>query len=268
MENGAKNFTEHQEKKNKKQMFNVKTLVTLAMLATLAFVVTAAIRFIVPFPSAPFLQMDFKDIIIVIGGFIFGPIAAFVITVVVALIEFATVGTSGWVGLVMNIVSGTAFACTASFVYSKKRTMFGAIIGLLAGIIAMTIIMALWNYILTPIFMQMDRTFIAQNMIFQVFVPFNIFKGVVNSALVLLVYKPVVTGLRMARLMPKATKKDGEATGEKKKIFSPAIVAISLFVLLSSALWYMAQHEIGPFRSVDYVETYDYDDSDDDGIDE
>jgi len=188
--------------------------------------------------------MDFKDTIIVIGGFIFGPLAAFIVTVVVAFVEMVTVDNTAHIGFLMNVISGTAFACTASFIYSKKRTLTGAMIGLLAGTILMTIVMMLWNYILTPIFMNMPREFVA-TMIFPIIMPFNIFKAVVNSALILLLYKPIATALRSTGLMPK----EKAAGKEKGKIFNPALVAISLFLLLSSTLWYMANNEIGPFRS-------------------
>jgi len=231
-------------KNTQRKLLNTKTMITLAMLATVAFVVTAVIRFIVPFPQAPFLQMDFKDIIIVIGGFIFGPLSAFIITLIVAFVEMVTVGSSGPIGFFMNVVSGTAFACTAAFVYSKKRTMFGAMFGLLLGVVAMTVIMVLWNIILTPIFMNMDRAWIVENLILQVFVPFNIFKGVVNSALILLMYKPVVSALRAARLMPAPKIEDAAEKGKAK----PAPVLAALFLLGTSILWYMALNEVGFFR--------------------
>ncbi|MCL2855451.1 MAG: ECF transporter S component [Defluviitaleaceae bacterium] len=218
----------------KHKLLNTRTMIILAMISAIAFLLAAFVRFPV-FPAVPFLRYDPKDIVIVIGGFIFGPLAALIVTVVVALVQMFTTSQTGLIGFFMNVVSGAAFACTAALIYQRWRTLSGAVVGLVAGTIAMTIAMVLWNYILTPIFLGWPREAVVAILVPGI-IPFNVFNGVVNGALVMLAYKPVTKGLQAAGLLAAPPKNDGE----KRMVFSPALIAISIFVLLSMVFWYLA----------------------------
>ena len=171
-----------------------------------------------------FLQMDLKDTVICIGGFIFGPLAAAVIAIVVAVVEMFTVSDTGIIGLIMNVLATVAFCCTASFVYKKVHSKKGAVIGLALGTVCLTVVMLLWNYLITPIYMEMDRAVVAA-MLPTVFLPFNLVKGGLNMAVILLLYKPVVTALRRARLVP-----------ESQTIVQPGGKVNAGFLLFSLAL--------------------------------
>ena len=179
---------------------NVKKMVTLALLSALAYVVMVLIKFPL-FPAAPFLKYEPKDIIITIGGFMFGPLAAFLMSLVVSLVEMVTVSDTGVIGAVMNLISTCAFACTASFIYRKVRHWKGALIGLVAGTVVMIVVMLLWNYFLTPIYMGYPREAVAA-MLPTIFLPFNAIKGGINALVTLLIYQPVVLALRKAQLAP------------------------------------------------------------------
>ena len=180
---------------------NTKTITTLAMLSAIAFVVMLVSKLL---PSVNgFLDFDFKDVVICIGGFVFGPLAAAIISIVVAVVEMFTVSDTGPIGCIMNVLATCAFCCTAAFVYKKFHTRKGAVIGLALGTVCLTVVMLLWNYLITPIYMGMDRAVVAA-MLPTVFLPFNLVKGGLNMALILLIYKPVVTALRKARLVPQS----------------------------------------------------------------
>lgn len=202
---------------------NTKKIVTLAMLSAIAYVVMAVGRIPI-IPTVEFLKYDPKDIIITIGGFVFGPLSAFLMSVVVSFVEMVTVSESGIIGLIMNVISTCAFACTAAFIYKHKRTLSGAVIGLIAGGLAMTGIMLLWNYIITPIYMGVPRETVA-NMLMPIFLPFNLLKSGLNAALTMLLYKPLITVFRKSNLIP-----EPEANG-KKQIFNLGVLLVSLFVL-------------------------------------
>ncbi len=176
-----------------------KKITTTAMLCAIAYVVMLVGR--IPISTMDFLKYDPKDIIITIGGFIFGPASAFIITVIVSLLEMVTVSTTGLIGFVMNVVQSCSFACVAAWLYKRDHTLKGAVKGLVAGCFTSTVIMLLWNYFLTPIYMGMPRDAVAE-MLLPVFLPFNLIKGAINVALTILVYKHVVSALRMARLVP------------------------------------------------------------------
>ena len=123
-----------------------KKLTTLAMLCAIAYVVMLVGRV----PVVMFLKYDPKDVIIALGGLVFGPMSALLISVVVSLVEMLTASDTGFIGLVMNILSTAAFACTASAIYKKKRTIHGAVLGMVVGTVFMTAVMLLWNYLITP----------------------------------------------------------------------------------------------------------------------
>ena len=72
---------------------NLRTLSSLGMLTAVAYVVMYLSKML-PQVSG-FLQMDLKDTVICIGGFIFGPVASAVISLVVALVEMFSVSDTG-----------------------------------------------------------------------------------------------------------------------------------------------------------------------------
>jgi len=58
--------------------WDTKTLVSMAMLTGIAYIVMLVSKLM---PSVMFLDFDFKDVVICIGGFTFGPLAAAVISI-------------------------------------------------------------------------------------------------------------------------------------------------------------------------------------------
>ena len=202
--------------------FGTKTVVTLGMLAAVAYVAMFVSRV---FPKVVgFLSFDLKDFVIVIAGFISGPLAAAVVAIVVSFIEMITVSTTGVIGLVMNILQSCAFACTAAAVYRKDHKMKGAVIGLVSGILVMTALMLLWNWLLTPLYMHVERSMVV-GMLASVFLPFNLVKGGINATLAMLLYKPVVTALRQAKLV--------EPSRAGKGSVKWGMVAVSFVLLVS-----------------------------------
>ncbi len=173
-----------------------KKLTTVGMLCAFAYAATVVGRV----PLVLFLKYDPKDIIIVISGLIFGPLTSFSVTLIVSLIEMFTISENGILGFLMNIISSCSFACTAAFVYRKKRKLSGAIIGLFCGWGCMVLVMLLWNYIITPVYMGYPREAVAELLI-PVFLPFNLIKGGLNAAITMILYKPIVTALRRTHLI-------------------------------------------------------------------
>lgn len=214
-----------------------KKLTTMAMLTALAYLIVATIRI----PVVMFLKYEPKDVIITIGGFIFGPVEAFLISFVVSVIEMATISETGIIGAVMNLVSTCSFAIPAAIFYRKKRTLRSAVIGLVAGVMIMVIVMLLWNYLLTPIYMGYPREAVAELLI-PMFLPFNLLKGGLNAAITMLLYKPMVTGLRKAHLVPEVhhtvAHQEGAAETAKKdhRKVSGLVILISALLLVTFIL--------------------------------
>lgn len=173
-----------------------KKLTTVGMLCALAYVAVVIGRI----PLVLFLKYDPKDIIITISGLIFGPHTSFSVALIVSLAEMFTISENGILGFLMNVISSCSFACTAAFVYKKKRKLSGAVIGLFCGWGCMVLVMLLWNYLITPVYMGCPREAVAELLI-PAFLPFNLIKGGLNAAVTMILYKPVVTALRRARLI-------------------------------------------------------------------
>lgn len=219
--------------------FSTQTMVTCAMLCAAAFVLVSISSHIMPplLPAAPYLKYDPKDVVIAMGGLLFGPLPAMVISVVVSLLEMVTFSATGWIGFVMNVLSTWAFVLPASLIYMKRKNLTSAVAGLASGTALMVIVMLLWNYLLTPIYMGMPRAAVA-DLLMPVFLPFNLIKGSLNMAVTLLLYKPVVAALRAAKLMPK---NEGYARRGKA---TAATVLIAVFIIASCVLALLLMNDI------------------------
>ena len=98
---------------------SVKKLVILSMLGAIAYVLMVTIRV----PVVLFLKYEPKDVIIAIGGFLYGPLASALVSLLVSLLEMVTVSETGPIGCLMNFISTCSFACTAAFIYKKKHSL-------------------------------------------------------------------------------------------------------------------------------------------------
>lgn len=166
-----------------------KKITTLGMLCALAVIVNLLIHFPL-IPSVEFLSYDAKDVIIVIGGFIYGPGSAFIMSVITSLLEIMYRG-GNLLDVLMNVISTCTFACVAAWIYKRDHTREGAFIGLGAGIVCCVLSMLLWNYIVTPIYFGMPREAVVSILIPGI-LPFNLLKCGLNTGLTLFLYKPIV----------------------------------------------------------------------------
>ncbi|MEE0919844.1 MAG: ECF transporter S component [Lachnospiraceae bacterium] len=208
-----------------------KKITTIAMLCAITYVVMAVGRI----PVILFLKYDPSDAIVALGGLIWGPLTSCIVSVVVASIEMVTVSDTGIIGWIMNILQTLSFACTAAYIYKKKHTLSGAIIGLVTGCVAMTIIMILWNYLITPIYMGYPREAVAE-MLVPVFLPFNLIKGGLNASFTFLLYKPVITALRKSGFV--------ESTVKQEKSKHIGLFAIAVLIIVTCVLFILSMRGI------------------------
>ena len=211
----------------KNRSFTPKRMVMLALLAAIAYLMVTFIRI----PVVMFLKYEPKDVIITIGGFLFGPMASFVISLLVSLIEMVTISDTGPIGAIMNLLSTCCFACTASMIYKKNRTMKGAVLALVVGTLFMTGAMLLWNWLITPLYMGYPRDAVAA-MLVPVFLPFNLLKAGLNTAFVLFLYKPLVTALRKTGLI-----ESREQTGSGSRM---GLSLVGILLLITCVLLLLA----------------------------
>jgi len=190
---------------NPEKRINVKTMVAMAMLSAIACVLMLTVQFRY-MPGNEFLVHDPKDIVIVIGGFLYGPLAVVAMSIIVAFVEMVTISLDGWVGFAMNFISSCAFACPAALIYKRYRSRAGATIGLVAGWLFVTAIMLMWNYIITPVYRGFPREVVVP-LLATVFLPFNLIKYGIGAAVAMLIYKPLSIALKKLKIIEEADTK-------------------------------------------------------------
>ncbi|QSX04738.1 ECF transporter S component [Sedimentibacter sp. zth1] len=186
---------------------NIKTLAKIGVLAALAGVIML-LEF--PFPFAPtFYKFDFSEIPVLVGAFALGPIAGMIIELIKMLLNFVLNGTvTAGVGEVSNFFIGCALVMPAAIIYKKHKTFKGAIIGLVTGILTLTIVGAILNYaVLLPVYSRVYgaplQSFVdmghainkyivdLKTLVLYAVVPFNLLKGIIVSTITLLIYKKI-----------------------------------------------------------------------------
>lgn len=182
-----------------KKRIDTRQLIVMALFCALAFACVAVFRI----PVVLFLKYEPKDCLLAIGGMLYGPGAALLMSVVVSLVECFTISDTGWIGLIMNVLSSALFICPAALLYRRRRTLSSAIVGLVIGALLVTAGMLLWNWLITPLYMHIPREQI-EPLLLTAFLPFNLLKSALNAVLTVLLYKSVVSALRAARLVPKS----------------------------------------------------------------
>lgn len=170
---------------------NHKTVVLakMGMLVAISIVLVYFIHFPI-FPAVSFLEYDPADIPILIGTFAFGPLGGLLLTVVTSVIQGVTVSAaSGVYGIIMHVIATGVLVLVAGTIYKFNKTRKGAVIALVAGILAMAAAMVGANLIITPLFMGVPRSMVWDLMPF--IAGFNLIKAGVNGLVTFVLYKRV-----------------------------------------------------------------------------
>ena len=182
----------------------IKKICGIGVFAALAYITTFICKLI---PNvAGFLSIDAKDAVIAIASFVYGPVAAPIIALVVAFIEFITISTTHIWGFVMNFVSSATFSLVVSLIYKYRKTFNGAILGFAATTLITTAVMVALNPVIVPLYSGVSREAVI-SMIPTLLLPFNFAKTLMNSAIAMLLYKPIINAMRSARLVKRAEHK-------------------------------------------------------------
>ena len=184
-----------------------RTLVQVGMLSAIAIIL---MQFEIPLPFAPtFYKIDFSEVPVLIGCFSMGPFAGILIELIKVILNVVIKGTMTMgIGDVANFLIGCAFCVPAALIYQKKRTKNGAVAGMAAGTVSMTVIGCVLNaYILLPVYakafeMPLDALISMgtevngaitglTTFVLLAVAPFNLLKGLLVSLVVFVVYKKI-----------------------------------------------------------------------------
>ena len=212
-----------------KSKFTTEKIALAALFSALAYLTVFILR--IPFvPAVGFLKYEAKDAVLALEALILGPLPAALSSVVISLIEMVTISDTGIIGAVMNILSSCAFILPVGIIYKYRRNISGAVIGLVCSVICETAIMLLWNYLISPLYMGISREAIAALLI-PGFLPFNAIKSTINAAITFILYKPIISVLRKANLLPKR-----EAASGNKSTVLPVILNVICVLIVAGAI--------------------------------
>lgn len=209
--------------------YKIKRLTAVAMFCALAYVCMLFIK--VP---VQFLTLDVKDSLIILCSLLFGPISGISVAIVVPFLELITISGTGVYGFIMNVLSSVVFSSVAGLIYYYRKSMMGAVVGLVSGVCAVTAVMLLANLLITPYYLGGSPKDVAA-MIPTVLLPFNLVKATLNAAIVLLLYKPISTVLKKMGFLKSSTSQSQSSLKSPLRsviVTSAAIVIIAISLLV------------------------------------
>ncbi|MEH7501124.1 ECF transporter S component [Neobacillus drentensis] len=176
-------------KMKKKRKMNVRAYVSIGMLSSIAYLLML-LNFPLPlFPN--FLFVDFSDIPALIATLIFGPIAGILVEFFKNVLNYIATGSQTGipVGHIANFVAGIVFILPTYFVYNRLKTRKGMTLALIAGTAIMAVMMSILNYFfILPAYTVLMGFPDMRNLVVPAILPFNILKGVMMSAIFMLLF--------------------------------------------------------------------------------
>lgn len=197
-----------------KSRFNVSTIAKISVLGALACILMIIQ---IPLPFAPtFYQLDFSEVVVLIGGFAMGPWAAVCIEALKIVLNLLLNGSATMgVGELANFIIGCSMIVPAILIYQKQKSKKHAVVGLIVGTLLMTFIGTIMNYfVLVPAYAFFMQPALTMEMIISMgaainpninglfalvifcVVPFNLLKGTLISAVVFVTYKKIAPFLK------------------------------------------------------------------------
>ena len=186
-------------------------LAVAAMLTAVAAVLQF-IEFSIPLMPS-FIKLDISDLPALLGTFSLGPVYGVAIQLVKNLLHLPF-GSSAGVGELSNFILGAVFVFVAGVIYTRNKSRKSALVGSVVGAAAMALVSVVTNYfIVYPAYVVLYHLPLdaivgmyeeilggvshvpTQNALFNcllVFnVPFTLVKGLLDTALCFLIYKPL-----------------------------------------------------------------------------
>jgi len=164
-----------------------KKITNASMLIALSMIAGYFIHFPI-LPQAPFLLYDPGNVFLLIGSFKLGPKLGVLMCFITAILFALITGQGGPYGALMNFLATGTLIFVSSQIYLLNHTKRGAILGMILGTLAMTLIMIPANLIITPIYTGWEKEVVGK-MIIPVIIPFNLLKGIISGVLTFILYK-------------------------------------------------------------------------------
>jgi riboflavin transporter len=172
------------------QQDKTKKMVGISLFGALAFVLM-----FIAFPVIPafsYLKIDFSDLPILLSFFLYGPAGGIISALIRSILHYLqTGGDMGYpIGDAAGFLATLAYTLPVYYLLQKSKTKAGVILSLLAGTIVLTVVLSVANwYVFTPLYMNLLNFQMGpiKELVLAGILPFNIIKGLVISAVILLV---------------------------------------------------------------------------------
>ena len=161
--------------------------------------VSTVLMFVIRFPlfqAVPFLEYTPAGVPILFSTLMFGTIEGLFLSLIVSVIQGLTVSAaSGPIGILMQFLAMSSFVLTVSLIYRVKQNAVGTILSLIAGSVAVTIVMIGLNLVFTPLFliaiteMPLEAARATVWNLMPWIIAFNAIKSVINAALTFVIFK-------------------------------------------------------------------------------
>lgn len=179
----------------RKKNLRLRTMIAIAMLSSISFVLMLFNFPLPPFPA--FLQVDFSEVPAIIAAITMGPLAGILVELFKNVLDWLFSGspTGVPVGHMANFATGVLFVLPVWWVYHRLSNAKGMTTGLILGTFSMAVGMSLLNYVLfLPMYVKfMNFPVMSGEELYQMIVlgilPFNLLKGIILAAIVLLLFR-------------------------------------------------------------------------------
>ncbi len=162
-------------------------ITSISILVALSVIAGYFIHFPI-LPQAPFLLYDPGSVFLLIGSFKLGPKTGIVMCFITAILFALITGQGGPYGALMNFLATGTLVFVSSQIYFLHHNKKGAILGIILGTLAMTLVMIPANLVITPIYLGVNREIVVK-MLIPAIIPFNLLKGIISGFLTFILYK-------------------------------------------------------------------------------
>ncbi len=168
----------------------LRVMLYLTILSVISFllmyIMEVPILSLIGMPGFEFLKYDLSEVIAIVAGFIFGPVAGMIVIGLKSILFFFSgKNTTGWVGLAASLTAGVSLVFGTTLLYRIKKSNLNLILGVVVGSILLTILMVLFNYLIfLPLYGIEANAFLISGLTI-----FNLLKGILSGILSVVLYK-------------------------------------------------------------------------------
>ncbi|MFI3166806.1 MAG: ECF transporter S component [Bacillota bacterium] len=138
----------------KKTVFNTRSIATMALLTALSYILYVFVKFPLPFLFPSFLDIQFSDLPIILGSYMFGVGGGILMTIIRFLLKMPLSSTA-MVGEFADLLITIAYIIPATIVFKKLQRNNKLVISLVIGSISATLMAVLANqFLLIPFYVK------------------------------------------------------------------------------------------------------------------